>query len=187
MQDKDHKHPPADLLKEWSFEVNGAHNTNWFDRASRLTAVWIAAPFLAEPAKRTGGWHVMERFMVPMMDRHLSSVQKRCRARLHNKYSAGQRLRMGGRTPGRQRVFRQSIATRTLSRGRWNLGQSCCAGADRRPLGALRMKIVSTPSEQAIWGYTCCRFRSQKGNSALSRIKPKETYKSVSYWTGFKE
>jgi hypothetical protein len=81
MQDKDHKHPPADLLKEWSFEVNGAHNTNWFDRASRLTAVLIAAPFLAEPAKRTGRWHVMERFMVPMMDRHLSSVQKRCRAR----------------------------------------------------------------------------------------------------------
>jgi DDE family transposase len=28
----------------------------------------------------------------------------------------------------------------------------------------LRVKIVSTPSEQAIWRYNRCRFRSQKGN-----------------------
>ena len=83
MQDKDHKHPPADLLKEWSFEVNGAHNTNWFDRASRLTAVWIAAPFLAEPVKRTGWRHVMERSIAPMIGRDINGVQKRCRVRLH--------------------------------------------------------------------------------------------------------
>jgi hypothetical protein len=25
--------------------------------------------------------------------------------------------------------------------------------------------VSGTPSEQAIWGHNCCRFRSQKGNS----------------------
>src|SRR5438445_7999494 len=47
--------------------------------------------------------------------------------------------------------------------GMW--GCLCRDGADRRPLGALRMKIVSTTSEQAIWAYNAYRFRSQKGNS----------------------
>src|SRR5438445_3763939 len=42
---------------------------------------------------------------------------------------------------------------------------SGCAGADRRPLRAFRMRIVSTTSEQARWGYNLYRFRSQKGNS----------------------
>jgi len=43
-------------------------------------AVWIAAPFLAEPIKRAGWRHVME----PMMDRDINGAQKRYRIRLHN-------------------------------------------------------------------------------------------------------
>ena len=47
-------------------------------------------------------------------------------------------------------------------------GQLGRAGADRGPLGALRMKIVLTTSEQAIRAYNVWRFRSQKGNVGLS-------------------
>ncbi|MFY9585181.1 MAG: hypothetical protein WAR21_11900 [Candidatus Acidiferrales bacterium] len=55
-------------------------------------------------------------------------------------------------------------ARNSAESGRESGAISGCAGADRRPVGALRMQILSTTSEQAIWAYTACRFRSQKGN-----------------------
>jgi len=39
-----------------------------------------------------------------------------------------------------------------------------CAGADRRPLGALQMRIVSRRRGQARWVYNRCVFRGQEGN-----------------------
>jgi hypothetical protein len=36
-------------------------------------------------------------------------------------------------------------------------GNLCCLGADRRPLGALQMKVISQRCEQAGWVYNRCR------------------------------
>ncbi len=52
-------------------------------------------------------------------------------------------------------------------------GQLGRAGADRGPLGALRVKIVLTTSEQAIRLYNAWRFRSQKGNVGLGSFPAK--------------
>jgi hypothetical protein len=47
----------------------------------------------------------------------------------------------------------------------WNLGQFRAVPVRiAETWGALRMKIVSTTAEQAIWAYNPARFRSQNGN-----------------------
>ncbi len=45
---------------------------------------------------------------------------------------------------------------------RRNFGLCCCGS---QAVGAFRMRIVSTTSEQARCAYNLYRFRSQKGNS----------------------
>jgi hypothetical protein len=55
--------------------------------------------------------------------------------------------------------------------GIWGTFGLCWCGS--QTVGALRMKIVSTTSEQARWAYNLYRFRSQKGNSGLkSSVRP---------------
>ena len=69
-------------------------------------------------------------------------------------------------SPPRQRnlVYQGLGKERCCESGLESGAITVCAGADRRPLGVLQMRIVSRRRVQARWVYNGCVFQGQEGN-----------------------